>query len=414
MKKMFGRHLMVAMAGTACLLQAPATHAGQSPRSEIEELKQQVRQLMDQNQQLSERLGEMEKGMQAQPAADKAAIEEEAARQVQEKTSGQGINEFVSLGGSIEADFKTGEDFSGDRSSEFVLDTVELIMDVKVTEWATGKIVVDYDGDDEDRLYLDEANITLGKTESFPFFLTGGKIYAPFGDFSTSMIQDPLTQTLAEINPEGVIVGYEHNGFSASLFGYNGMNESDDPADDDNDAINGFGASLRYSLEREESGFDAGVAWVNNLADAGTITDMLEENEVYAVGDQVPAVSLHGKGTYKGLSLAAEYITALDAFAVNELAYGEAGAEPSAWNSELSYTTQVLDKETVLAVGYQKTWEAVALELPEQRYIASAAVGLFEGTTLAFEYFFDEDYATEDGGTGNDGHGFTTRLAYEF
>ena len=31
--------------------------------------------------------------------------------------------------------------------------------------------------------------ITLGKTEDVPFFLTGGKIYAPFGDFSTNMIQ---------------------------------------------------------------------------------------------------------------------------------------------------------------------------------------------------------------------------------
>ena len=51
-------------------------------------------------------------------------------------------------------------------------------------------MVVEYDGtEDNEDLSIDEAHITLGKTEDVPFFLTGGKIYAPFGDFSTNMIQ---------------------------------------------------------------------------------------------------------------------------------------------------------------------------------------------------------------------------------
>ena len=58
-----------------------------------------------------------------------------------------------------------------------------------------------------------------------------------------------------------MIVGVEKNGFTASLFSYNGMNESDDPTDDDNDTINGFGAALAYSYEQEDRGFNAGIAW---------------------------------------------------------------------------------------------------------------------------------------------------------
>ena len=73
-----------------------------------------------------------------------------------------------------------------------------------------------------------------------------------------------------------------------------------------------------------------------------------------------------------------------------------------------------MDKETVFAVGYQKSWEASALELPEHRYLVAASIGLFEGTTLAFEYYYDKDYSISDGGTDNNGHGFTTRLGYEF
>ena len=37
-----------------------------------------------------------------------------------------------------------------------------------------------------------------------------------------------------------------------------------------------------------------------------------------------------------------------------------------------------------------------------------------KNVTTTFEYFFDKDYSLSDGGTDNDGYGFTTRLAYEF
>ena len=401
-------------AGMMCLVAQPAQAATDS-REEIELLKQQVQQLMQQNQQLHQRLSEMEKNTAVQTIAGKESVTEDVALHEDEKSSGLAINEFVSLSGSIEGDFKTGEDFTGNHSSEFVLDTVELIMEARMTDWATGKIVIDYDGtSDSEDLFLDEAHITLGKTETFPFFLTGGKIYAPFGDFSTNMIQDPLTQALGEINPKGIIAGYEKNGVIANAFTYNGMREGGDPAEEENDSINGFGASLAYSYEQDECGFNAGIGWVSNLADAGTITDYLEEKGIFAVADQAPGLSLNLGARYNAFALLTEYVTALDHFTLDELTYGVSEAEPSAWNSELAYTATIMGKETVFAVGYQKSWEASALELPEHRYLVAASIGLFEGTTLAFEYYYDKDYSISDGGTDNNGHGFTTRLGYEF
>ena len=401
-------------AGMMCLVAQPAQAATDS-REEIELLKQQVQQLMQQNQQLHQRLSEMEKNTAVQTIAGKESVTEDVALHEDEKSSGLAINEFVSLSGSIEGDFKTGEDFTGNHSSEFVLDTVELIMEARMTDWATGKIVIDYDGtSDSEDLFLDEAHITLGKTETFPFFLTGGKIYAPFGDFSTNMIQDPLTQALGEINPKGIIAGYEKNGVIANVLPYNGMREGGDPAEEENDSINGFGASFAYSYEQDECGFNAGIGWVSNLADAGTITDYLEEKGIFAVADQAPGLSLNLGARYNAFALLTEYVTALDHFTLDELPYGVSEAEPSAWNSELAYTATIMDKETVFAVGYQKSWEASALELPEHRYLVAASIGLFEGTTLAFEYYYDKDYSISDGGTDNNGNGFTTRLGYEF
>ena len=118
-----------------CLLNAQHGQAAPA-NTEIEQLKQQV-QLLMQNQQLNQRLNEMEKNVQTQPAAVRAIpeeeqarhrsmIEEEVARQVKEKSGGPNINEFVSSAAQSRA--ITRKDFAGDHSSEFVLDTVDLIL----------------------------------------------------------------------------------------------------------------------------------------------------------------------------------------------------------------------------------------------------------------------------------------------
>ena len=193
MIKLLNRPLVLAAASACLLFGTETTQAASSTKAELEELKAQVQLLMQQNRQLNQRITQMENNAQTAVPA-KAAIEAEVSRQLDEKKPGPQINDFVSLSGSIEGDYKLSQGKDGANKSAFVLDTVELIMDLKVADWATGKIVIDYDGDDEDRFYLDEANITLGKTEDIPFFLTAGKVYVPFGDFSTSMIQDPLTQ----------------------------------------------------------------------------------------------------------------------------------------------------------------------------------------------------------------------------
>lgn len=413
MKKTLNRSLVLAAASMGLLATSPVQAASPS-KTELEQLKQQVQMLMQQNQQLNQRITDMEKSAQAAPPA-KAAIEEEVTRQLGEKKSGPQINDFVSLSGSIEGDYKLGKDKIGDSSSEFVLDTVELIMDIKVVDWATGKIVIDYDGDEDEDFYLDEANITLGKTEKYPFFLTAGKIYAPFGDFSTNMIQDPLTQTLGEINPKGVILGYEGNGLSATVFSYNGMNENEDTTDSDNDTINGFGASLAYSYEEEDKGFNAGIAWVNNIADSSTITDYIEDTAgLGSISDQVGGITLNIGGKYQAFSAIAEYTAALDSFTAAELAFDGKGAEPKALNTELAYTTSIANKETVFAIGYQKSWEAYALDLPESRYITTAAMKVFDGTTVMLEYYIDEFYDEDPDATKDSGYGFTTRLKYEF
>ena len=46
--------------------------------------------------------------------------------------------------------------------------------------------------------------------------------------------------------------------------------------------------------------------------------------------------------------------------------------------------------------------------------IGAVRADLFEGTTLAFEYFYDNDYSEGKGGNGNSADTFTVQLTYEF
>ena len=332
---------------------------------------------------------------------------EEAAPPPEEE-EGKKINEFVKLSGLIEVDAILAEDYAGGDTSKIELTTVELALEAKANDWATGLIVVDYEGDDDD-LFVDEANITLGKTEASPLFLTAGKVYAPFGHFATNMLQDPLTHAIGEINAPGVIGGIETYGITGTLLAYKGMNETGE-----DDTIKGFGAELSYAYEQDEANLETGISWVSNIADAEGTVDVLDEAGIDTISSRIGGLSLHLCATYGAFSLIGEYTTALDNFDSDQLAFDDDGAKPAAWNGELAYTTELLERETVFAAGYQGTQEALALELPEERLIASASMTILTGTTLALEYYFDRDYTTTDGGTGEDGYTFTTRLAYEF
>ena len=108
---------MLSLANTPTLQAAPAN-------SEIELLKQQVRELTQQNQQLNQRLTEMEavvaKPKPVEEPGGTPTVEAAAPEKAKEEAGGLQINEVLSLSGSIEGDFILGEDFAGNSSSPII------------------------------------------------------------------------------------------------------------------------------------------------------------------------------------------------------------------------------------------------------------------------------------------------------
>lgn len=407
--------------GIICLSNVPSLFA--ASETDMELLKQQVQELISQNQQLTRRITAMEKmqvestttetSVSSSPVPESLlrthvhqAVQKEMRKQQEEEGREQKINEYVTLFGLIEGEAGFGDDFDGNKFSEFNVATVELGFDAQVSEWTVGHLLAKYEGPD-DNLFIDEANIWLGNYEKFPLLMTAGKFYMPFGSFETNMIQDALTLEIGEINDYGLAAGFISNGFYGALYGYNGMKEAGR-----SDTINGFGAKTGYGFENDDMSFDAGISWVNNIADSGGISDYFDESAMDSIKEQINGIALHVIAGFGPVTFIAEYVQALDEFA--EIAYMNHGAEPKAWNSELAYSTQLFDMGSVFAIGYQGTSESVELGLPEARYIVAASMVLLPGTALTVEYCYDKDYGIAEGGTNLDANVFTTQLAYEF
>ncbi|MFC1845133.1 LbtU family siderophore porin [Thermodesulfobacteriota bacterium] len=320
----------------------------------------------------------------------------------------QKINERVSLSGTVELEAASSEDYDGNDTSDIALATVELGVDVELNEWVNAHLLLLWEEDDTEPMDLDEGSVTLGNLEKFPLYLTAGKMYVPFGAFESNMISDPLTLELGENRESAAQIGFEAAGFYGSFYAFN----SDINETGDDDAIKSFGADAGYGLENDTMSLDLGVGWINNLASSESLTDHIGAGA--AIQDYPAGLTAHLTLGYGPFMLIGEYLGALDAFQAGELDFNGTGAEPSAWNLEAALTWEIKGRETTFAVGYQKTDEALALGLPEERLIASIGVGIMDYTSLAVEYLSDEDYSGDDGGTGNDAKAATMKLAVEF
>ena len=427
---------MIGMAALA-MLGGTVTFAGAAT------LEEQFHELMEQNKRLTERIIKLEEQVSRQGEEqvlskeksttfapiqkDKALtdrmrrLEEQVARQrgeeVEEgKSFLRTITDHVELSGvvEVEANSWSVDDngfYEDDDGSDVTLATVEIGLDAQISEWSSAHILLLYEeGEEDDHVIIDEGTITLGNMDKFPLYLSAGKMYVPFGSFETNMISDPLTLEMGETRDTSILFGFESGSFRGSLYAFNGdINEEGE----DND-IDTYGASLGYIYVNDNISVDVTFDYISNIADTDGIGDYLQDGGIDEIDDYVDGITFHGHITMGQFTLIGEYLTALDDFENTEIAFKGDGAEPESWNVELGYTTELFDRETTFALGYQGTDESVAFGLPEELYIGAISMEIFAHTFLAFEYFHAEDYDTSDGGTDDDADVATMQLAVEF
>jgi hypothetical protein len=314
----------------------------------------------------------------------------------------------ISINGLIEVEAANTDAPDADVN-DITLSTLEVGVDAQVNPWVNAYVLILFEEDETDPPEIDEGIIILENSDLSDFYIAAGRMYIPFGNFTTNGISDPLTLEIGETRETALQAGYFSNGFYGSLFLFNG-----DTREDEREAIDQFGLNMGFINENEATGlgYDIGFSWVNSLADSDSLQEAISDPE--NLTDKVSGFGIHGIIHSGPFSLIGEYLTASDTFDAADLSYNNAGAKPAAFNLEVGYSTQLAGIDATLAIAWQETHEALMLELPKKRYLAALSMDILEQTTLSLEYLKDDDYDIDEGGSGDNFDTFTVQLAVEF
>ncbi len=333
-------------------------------------------------------------------AAEKAEAQSEWTEQLAEVTPYQHIN----IHGAIEAEAGYSSDYNNTKESDVDLTTVELGIDVELSEWISGFFLMKWEGDDEG-VFVDQGGIVLGSIETMGASLTVGKLYVPFGTYNTNLISDPLALELGETREGAAVINVATGDFYGALYTFN---SAVNKVNKEDDMIDAFGAILGYAMEADHLSFYVSAGWISNLTSSGGFSGYLDENAM-DVDDYSSGIAVSTFISTGDFSLIAEYVAALDS-------KYDAGSndKPSAWNLEVGYDFKLLQRDANIAVSYQETDDASFLGLPQSRIAAGISCSLTEYLTLALEVSKDKDYHLTDGGSGNNAEAAVVQLAFEF
>lgn len=391
----------------AAIVAVLATAGGPAAAQTLEE---RVRRLEQENREQSAAIERQRRTIEAQKQQLEGApqrVEQLEDALETKRDAGEGLGggwfDRIEIAGLVEVEASYVEPFEGDSESDVVLATFELGLAAQVNDWVEALASVLYEEGETD-LEVDVAQITIANPEVTPVYVNAGQFYLPFGAYETNLVSDPLTLEIGEIRESAVEVGFVHEGFGGSVYAFQGDNEVDGDT-----RIDSWGANLGFAQELDTISWAVGAGYISNLGDSDSLRDTVVDPTNFTGGWTANLAVVAGD-----LNLIGEYLGAADEFDAAELDFNGNGAKPQAWNIELGYSFEVFGKESVAAIAYQGSNEALALELPEERWLVGWSIGIFDGTALSFEYSHDSDYSTGKGGTGEDASAFVAQLAVEF
>jgi hypothetical protein len=310
----------------------------------------------------------------------------------------------VIVSGQIAADLMTHTDpFVGDKSSGVEAGT-EIDMSAQLNNWVTGFTSLkagSVSTTDNANFAMPQAFVSFGNLDCSPFFLTAGKFYIPAGSFSTNMLfLTPTTRSLGRASTPAISGNYTNGGFLSSVFVYNGATKRTG-----NDRTDGVGGRLNYGGVIDKLHYVVGGSYITNMAYTPTYTVAFAGNN--KLQHYVPAAAVNGGLAYGPFSATAEYFAAVRNFSSNDLTYEGHSAQPRAANYEVAYNFDVMGKATSIALGYNRTYEGLALDLPETQYGVTLAVNPVKNTMVSLGWGARKHYSKSTtatrpkGGAGN-------------
>jgi len=328
----------------------------------------------------------------------------------------------VMVGGTVQGVVYNASRTNNDSANSIDVPVAALKVFVRANQWVNGLMLLEYDrtlrnlpiyaipygsglGDaNGGALRLRRAYITVGNLSKAPFYFSIGQMYVPFGAYYSASpswrITDPQTVFLGRTEARPLVVGFSKCGAYGSLYAFKGQTYTNN-----GNSINQWGANLGYAYADQQWKFDVGAGYINNLADSqGMQNNLANYGTVVGFGthklqNAVPAANVHAMVTYKPVSLSVEYVGATRSFNALDMTFNNVGAKPQALDVSATYRFDVMGKSSFVGVAYDRTWQALALNLPKQSYVAVVGTSWFKNTEQKIEYRHDSNYDTTDAAT---------------
>ncbi|MEM6406027.1 MAG: LbtU family siderophore porin [Pseudomonadota bacterium] len=300
------------------------------------------------------------------------------------------INDQLEITGTIEVEAAYHSADNQSNTTDLTVATGELGIGAQINDWTSASLLVLFEdgGKGDDTFEVDEASVHFANPADSPYSVSVGRQYVPFGHYDTAFVQDPLTLTLAETRATALTVGLEQDHLHASAYLFNGN------VDNMDNRIGHYGLRLETQQTWQDTALTVGLSYTNSIAESGGL-------EKASTNEKVAGFSINAHMQLDDIALHGEYIAAQDNLA-------GANSQAVAYHTEISQDMQFGNTPGAIGFTWQRTKEADAFGLAEQRIGAVIRADLMENVGLALEMGNEKDYA------GNSSQYAVAQLAVTF
>lgn len=358
--------------------------------------------------------------------------ERDKFNEILEQYSGDSLDmrPLVVISGGIETRASYSKGYTDKENMDVNLSTAEIDLWAIMSQWVSGFINLNYDDSSPEtgsrvtnsRFYLQRGFVTIGNLQQSPFYVTMGQLFLPFGRYSSAVVTTPITKSIGRIEERALVLGYARDGFYFQAYGDKG-----DRVTSNNNIIFQGGANFGYKNNNTAiGGIDVGMGYTTNFADSQGMqsnglssggnpsTQFAGFSETYNadgtsandLAHNVGALDFHLSLSRGMMTLITEYITAVERFDEGDLTFDGEGALVSALQTELDFNFLFGKIPLTIGAAYNQSWEALALNVPQQSYFLVASTSLWKNTVESLEFRHDVNYAVTDntggGGAGDD------------
>lgn len=274
-------------------------------------------------------------------------------------------------------------------SSDLYINNLNLLVNANLSNWSKASVNLAYLGAPipwgkinsgvtaKDRvikhgIVADEAYVTLGNLAKYPFYVTVGKKYLPFGDYSKPYapyhIMSPA-QMLAETNAVTVIAGVTTDfGFYGNLFAFRGETY---PNSSTSGNLRNFGGKIGYqdhlgAFNLSEAKVNFALGYLHNLWDSQMFGPNVDNSWSWGSGsgakktnypdgvdrsDRAGGISAHFDLAYQAFTLCANWVGAIQ----NMVQSSYAATSSKLWGADVNaqYAFKTLGRDSSLHAGAQ-------------------------------------------------------------